>query len=557
MKKALKVILIILGIIVALFVALLALIYIPSPTFEPVAYEPITLDYWPTEGFLVTTPEEQGMDSAKLVEMVKTYQAEHAEDSANSIDSITIIRNGYIVADIYFDPLYPPDTQHVLHSSAKSIIPALVGIAIEQGYIESVDVPVIELFKDQDIRITDDRMAEVTLRDLLTMRTGIRARDSYVYHSEGLWEMFAADNLAEHFFSLPLDAEPGTRFDYSSMAHFMVSAIIEKTTGMDPVSYAREDLFGPLGIEEAAWPTNPDDLGLGFAPMWMKPHDMAKFGLLYLQKGQWDGRQIVPADWVEDSVVPYAYPQNYVDILDGNGKKDPEGSQIAWISYKFLQRFSDGYGYMWWLHKEGYYAAFGTAGQYLIVAPEENLVVMITNSSGDAGVFYSGKLFSDYILEAIQSDQAIAANEAGQNELMALSTPLAPSQTRQAVAELPAIALDVSGETYSLEANHWSMDNFRLVFDPTLDYAVSSFTAKVDEVASIQVGLDGVYRFSQTESRGYAAFGSWTSPNTFEIAYQHIGYSAPTQLTLTFDQDRIDVTEISVLGATTYSGAME
>jgi CubicO group peptidase (beta-lactamase class C family) len=279
--------------------------------------------------------------------------------------------------------------------------------------------------------------------------------------------------------------------------------------------------------------------------------------LLYLQKGQWDGQQIVPADWVEKSIFPYGYPKNYVDILDENGDKDTEASQTAWISYKFLQHFSDGYGYMWWLHKDGYFCAFGTAGQYLIVAPEENLVVMITNSSSDTGVFFPGKIFSDYILEAIQSNEAIAANETAQNELVALSTPPALNQEPQALEELPAIAREISGETYSLEANNWSMDNFQLVFDPALDYAVFSFTAKVDEVASIQVGLDAVYRFSETESGGYAAFGTWTSPNTFEIFYQHIGYSAPIQLTLTFDLDTIVVAEVSVTGSTMYTGNMQ
>jgi CubicO group peptidase (beta-lactamase class C family) len=282
MNKVLKVIFIILGVLAALAAVFLALVYIPSPKFEPVAYDPIAPDYWPTAGFLTSTPEEQGMDSAKLVGMVEAYQEKHAEDPTNSIDSITIIRNGYIVADIYLDPMYPQDTQHVLHSSAKSIMPALIGIAIEQGYIESVDVPVTEFFTDEGFEITDERMAEVTLKDLLTMRTGIRARDSYIYQHEGLWEMFAADDLIEYFFSLPLDAEPGTRFDYSSLAYFMVSAIIEKTTGMDPVSYARENLFDPLGIEDITWSTNPKSPGLGFSPMWMKPHDMGKFGLLYL-----------------------------------------------------------------------------------------------------------------------------------------------------------------------------------------------------------------------------------------------------------------------------------
>jgi len=323
------------------------------------------------------------------------------------------------------------------------------------------------------------------------------------------------------------------------------------------VSYARENLFGPLGIQDPSWPVNPDDLGLGFAPMWIKPHDMAKFGLLYLQKGQWDGQQIVPTGWVKESVFPHAYPKNYVDILDENGDKDAEGSQVAWISNTFLKPFTDGYGYMWWLDKHGNYNALGTAGQYMIVAPEENLVVMITNSSSDMGVFFPGKLFYDHILEAVESDQAIAANETAQSELLALSTPPALTQEPQAVPELGAIAMEISGKTYALEPNNWNKDNFQLVFDPSLDYAMFSFTAKVDEAASIQVGLDGLYRFSETESGGYAAFGTWTSLNTFEIFYQHIGYSAPAQLSLSFDQDRINVTEISVIGSSTYSGTMQ
>jgi CubicO group peptidase (beta-lactamase class C family) len=555
--KVLKVILIVTSVIAVLYGALVVYAYIPSPKFEPADYEPIRPDYWPTDEFRTSTPEEQGMDSAKLVEMVNVYQENHAKNSANAIDSITIVRNGYVVADIYLDPLYPPDTKHVMHSSAKSIVPALVGIAIEQGYIESVDVPVIEFFQDRAFEITDERIKEVTRQDLLTMRTGIRARDSVYYQYEGLWKMLAADDFVAYFFSLPLDAEPGTRFDYSSLAYFMVAAIIEQTTGMDPVSYARENLFDPLGIDDITWATNPDDLGLGFAPMWMKPYDMAKFGLLYLQKGQWDGQQIVPADWIEESVYPYAYPKNYVDILDENGKMDAEASRAAWISYKLLIPFSDGYGYMWRLDKNGSYNAFGTAGQYLIVAPEENMVVMVTNSSTDLGPFFPGKLFNDYILRAVQSDGGIAANQAAHDELVALSAPPTLDQEPQAVAELPATALDISGKTYSLETNNWNKDNYQLVFDPARDYAVFSFTARVDEVASIQVGLDGVYRFSETESGGYAAFGTWTSANTFEIHYQHIGYSAPSQLSLSFDRDRIQVTEISVTGSTAYSGKIE
>jgi CubicO group peptidase (beta-lactamase class C family) len=557
MKKWKKVMLIILGIVAVLIVAFLTYAYIPSPKFEALVYQPIVLDYWPTDGFRTSTPEAQGMDSAKLVEMVQAYQEDHAKNPTNSIDSITIIRNGYIVADLYFNPLYPKETKHVIHSCTKSIMSALIGIAIEQGYIESVNVPVIDFFSDKEIEITDDRIKEVTLKDLLTMQTGIRTRDSYLYGYDGLFETMATDDWAAHFFTFPIDLEPGTRFDYSNLASFMLSAIIQESTGMDTLSYARENLFDPLGIEDVYWETSPKGIHTGFARMWLKPHDLAKFGLLYLQQGQWDGQQIVSADWILESLSPHAYPKNVVDVLDENGKKDADASSVAWVSHKFFKSFADGYGYQWWLDKEGNFNALGTSGQYLIVAPEENLVVMVTNSSSDTGVFFPGKLFYDYILKAVISDGEIAPNQPSQSELVDYAEPPALQQEPQPVAELPAIAPEISGETYALEANRWNYDNFQFVFDPELEYAEFSYTAKVHEAASFQVGLDGVYRFSETEIGKFAAVGTWTSPDTFEISYQQIGYSAPVKFIFTFDQDMIEVTEISLVGTAAWSGVVE
>jgi len=557
MKNLRKVMLIVLGILAALVVGVLALIYVPSPKFEPVAYEPIAPDYWPTEGFRVSTPEEQGMSSEKLVDMLAYYEEQRAEDSEIAIDSISIVRNGCLVADVYLNPLYPADTRHVIHSCTKSVMSALIGIAIEQGHIESVDVPVVDFFADKDIEITDQRMAEVTLKDLLTMQTGIRSQDSYLYGWRGLFEAMATDDWVAYTLSLPMDVEPGTRFDYSNLSSFLLSAIISETTGMDTLSYARENLFDRLGIEDVQWETSPQGIGVGFARMWLRPHDMAKFGMLYLQQGQWDGKQIVPAAWVEESLTPHAYPKNYHDILDEHGRKDWEASQTNWVSAKFLRPFSDGYGYQWWLDRGGAYNALGTSGQYIMVAPEENLVVVVTSSARGMGAFFPAKLLNKYILPAIGSDEAIAANGVAQSELVARSEPPELDVEPQAVPELPAIALEISGETYSLHENRFNYDDFRFVFDPALDTATFSYTAKVHDVASFRVGLDNVYRFTDTAIGPFAAYGSWTAPDTFEVTYQHIGYSAPAQFALTFDQDAIEVREVSLTGTYTYSGKAE
>ena len=192
-----------------------------------------------------------------------------------------------------------------------------------------------------------------------------------------------------------------------------------------------------------------------------------------------------------------------------------------------------------------------------MVAPEANLVVMVTNSSSDMGVFFPGKLFYDYILPAIESNEAIAANEAAHSELAELSGPPVLNLEPQAVPELPAIALEISGETYALETNRWNYDNFQFVFEPALDNATFSYTAKVHDVASLRVGLDNVYRFTDTDIGPFAAIGTWTAPDTFELSCQHIGYSAPAQFIFTFNQDYIDVTEVSLTGSYTYSGQMQ
>lgn len=544
----------ILGILAALIVGLLALVYIPSPKFEPVVYEPVAPDYWPTDGFQMSSPEEQGMDSAILVDMVEFYQKSHAENPTTSIDSITIIRNGYVVADLYFNPLYPEDTSHIVHSCTKSIMSALIGIAIEQGYIASIDVPMVDFFEDKAHMITDERMTDITIEDLLSMKTGIRSRDYHIYQYEGWFEMLGTDDWVGHILSLPVDAEPGERFDYSNMSSFLLSAIIQEATGMDTLMYARENLFDPLGIKDIYWETSPQGIGIGSSRMWLKPHDMAKFGLLYLQQGQWNGEQIVPIEWIQESITPHAYPKNYVAALDANGDNDYDASRSNWASAKFFRAFGDGYGYQWWLDKSGSYSAVGVSGQYIMVVPEQNLVMVVTSSSSGLGVFFPKKLLDNYVLPAVESDVAIEANEAAQWELEQFSDPPLLDVEPTVVTELPPIALEISGQTYTLEVNNWNYDNFQFAFVPAQDFAEFSFTRRVHDVASFQVGLDGVYRYTETGIGTIAAYGDWSSPDTFEVFYQWVGYSAPDHLTITFVQDTIEVTETSVTGSTTFLG---
>ena len=557
MKKAIKIGLVILGVLLVLVLAFLALVYIPSPKFEPVAHKAIAPQFWPTKQWQNSTPEEQGLDSGKLVEMVEFYQEKRAENKQVRIDSFTVIRNGYVVADLYFNPLYPQDSAHIIHSCTKSIMSLLIGIAIDEGFLKSVDTPVYDIFKDQGYTVSDERMKKVTVKHLLAMNTGIRSQDDRPYKYRGLFKVQHTQNWVETFLKLPMDVEPGVRFDYSNLASFMLSAVIQKTTGMDTLSFAKERLFSPLGIHEVQWEKNLQGIYIGWARMWLKPHDMAKIGLLYLQKGRWNNEQILPAKWVTESVTPHSYPKNYKDILDENGVKNSEESGGNWIATKFLKPFQDGYGYQIWLDGSGSYAAMGTSGQYIMVNPEKNLIVVATSKLTGLDTFLPLKMIEDFVLPAIKSDKALPPQEQFQKQLATFSKPPKSSFQATNVPKLPETALRISGAIYQMDKNDWNYNNFQLKFDSNRDFAELNYTAKLGEVIKMRVGLDNVPRMTETNNQTYAGVGHWSADSTFTVMYEVVGYSTQDQWNFTFSDTTLIVEEINeITGKKTYSGMM-
>lgn len=556
MKKILKITTIsILSLIILLLLLMtLGIVITNKPQMQKISYEPVNPDYWPTQEWLTSTPEEQGMDSVKLLEMVEFYGEQHLKNEKISIDSITIVRNGYIVADVYLNPLFPNDTKHMIHSCTKSIMSSLIGIAIEEGYIGDVDVLVLDIFDDKNIDNVDAKTKTLTLKNLLTMQTGLHSQDSYLYQWKGLFKMQTTDNWTEYILNLPFEAEPGNRFDYSNMASFLLSAIIQKTTGMDTLSFAREHLFDPLEIKDIQWEKSPMGIDIGWARMWLKPHDMAKIGLLYLQKGRWESQQIIPARWVEESLTAHSFPKKYRYVYNEKSKVDRMVSGGLWMFTNLARPFADGYGYQWWLDKSGKYSAVGAGGQFIMVVPKENLVVVCTSKLSGADSFFPAKMLDKYILQAIVSDESIDANETAQYELSLLSEPPSQVVKPKPFQELPELAREISGKTYSLDANPWKYNNFKLIFDPEKDYAEFSYTAKENDVVNYRIGLNGVHQFTEINDNTYAAVGSWTFPNTFSIDCEIIGYSTKDKWNFTFDEDEILVEEVGVTGKYSYGG---
>jgi len=341
--------------------------------------------YWPTEGWQTSTPEEQGMDSEILVDMMNVIQS---EEPSYNIDSITIIRNGYMVFDTTFYP-FQPDTKHIVHSCTKSIVSALVGIAIEQGNIESVQHPVLDLFPERTAANLTDEKEAMTLEDVLIMATGLECRDSYLYNWSGLSKMRQSEDWVQYVLDLPIAEKPGTKFEYCNSASFLLSAIIQETTGTNTLVFAKENLFSPLGISDLTWPSNPQGINIGWGELHMLPHDMAKIGHLYLNGGMWEEKQVISSDWVETSTRKH-------------------------ISANTLE---DGYGYQWWVDDSGIYMALGYAGQYIVVLPEKEMVVVFTSDLEDNNFFIPRFLVDDFIIPTAKSDMPLPANQDGLTKL--------------------------------------------------------------------------------------------------------------------------------------------
>ena len=330
------------------------------------------------------------MDSEMLAQMFDTIRERDDE-----VDSVTVIRNGYLVADAAIYP-FRPGSRHVIHSCTKSIVSALVGIAIDEGYVEGVDRPLLEFFPGRTVAHLDANKEAMTLEHVLTMATGWECRDSYLYRWRGLREMERSQDWVQFMLDLPMAEQPGTRFEYCNGASFVLSAIIQETTGVSALEFAQMHLFGPLGISDVVWPSNPQGISVGWGELRMRPHDMAKIGYLYLNEGRWDGEQIVPAAWVAAST------RKHVSAT-----------------------LQDGYGYQWWVRDDGLYMALGYAGQFIFVVPEKDLVVVFTSELAEEDFYTPQALLDDFVIPAAASPVPLPANPDGVARLEASIEALA------------------------------------------------------------------------------------------------------------------------------------
>lgn len=314
-----------------------------------------------------STPEEQGVSSAQVRAFV-----EAADQKITSMHSFMLVRHGRVVAEGWWKP-EAADKPHVLWSLSKSFASTAVGLAVAEGKF-SIDDPVLKFFPEDAPASPSDNLQAMRVRDLLTMSAG---------HDKEV-RLTREEPWTRTFLAHPVPAKPGERFLYNTPATYMLSAIVQKTTGQTVLDYLRPRLFEPLGIDNPQWGESPQGISLGGYGLSVRTEDIAKFGQLYLQKGQWQGRPLLPAAWIEQATAK--------QVSNGsNPEKDWE----------------QGYGFQFWRCRHGAYRGDGKDGQFCIVLPEHDAVVAMTANTPDMPGQLN--LVWEYLLPAFKSD-ALPAN---------------------------------------------------------------------------------------------------------------------------------------------------
>ena len=318
---------------------------------EVVDYTPLPGDEWE-----VSTPEEQGLDPMLVAELY--FNAAELE----TIYSLLVIKDGYLIAEDYFNE-GSVDQKDRLQSVTKSYTSALVGIALEQSYMSSVDQKMLDFFPEVANQVADPRKEQITIRHLLQMRAGYPWEET----DQVLWDGLLSGHYPPLIEEFPLTADPGTEFQYSNLTSNWLGIIIDRATGTNLKAFAEEHLFSAINVEAGEWGQDAEGHNNGCGDLHFSARDAAKFGLLYLNDGVYDGKQVISTDWVHDSL------QRYSENINATG-----GFPANWgLSFGDI-----GYGYQWWSAKTGdhhFDFAWGHGGQLIVLVDEFDMVIVLTS----------------------------------------------------------------------------------------------------------------------------------------------------------------------------------
>lgn len=440
-----------------------------------------------------STPEAQGVSSSAILQFV---------EAANKIDamhSFMLVRHGHVIAEGWWGP-YSANHRHELYSLSKSFTSTAVGLAIAEGKL-NLDDPVLKFFPEDGPAEPSKNLKEMTVRNLLSMSAGHQS-EAAVAASKQPW--------TKTFLAQKVPFKPGTHFLYNTPATYMLSAIVQKVTGQTVLEYLQPRLFEPLGIREPTWGTSPQGISLGGYGLSVRTEDIARFGQLYLQKGKWGDKQLVPASWIEQATSK--------QVSNGNGGKSD---------------WAQGYGFQFWRSRHGCYRGDGAFGQFCLVMPEQDAVLAITSGVKDMqGIL---NLVWDKLLPAMQSTSLpadAATHSTLQKKLASLTLPVVPVGST-------TIPMEVLGKKYTFPANDQKIEVVALEKGKSDNQLVLLLQCNGGKEQRVAIGSDnwltGRLSYSTYPDQAIALNGAWTSKSTYTLKVCF--NETPFILTLNLDFD--------------------
>ena len=457
-----------------------------------------------------STPEREGVSSSAILSFVQAV-----DTAVDAMNSFMLVRHGRVIAEGWWTP-YDAGTPHILYSLSKSFTSTAVGLAIAEGKL-SLDDPVLEFFPEDAPAQPSANLRAMRIRDLLRMQTGHVTEPSFITPADST---LRDATWARRFLMHPVTFKPGTHFLYNSGATYMLSAIVQKVTGQTVRDYLTPRLFVPLGIESPTWVSSPQGINAGAYGLAVRTEDIAKLGQLYVQKGVWNGKQLISSAWVDAAT----------------SRQTSNGSAPT-------SDWDQGYGYQFWRSRHDTYRGDGAFGQYMMVMPQYDAVVAITSGVRDMQAVMN--LVWDKLLPAFSSSP-LADNAPARGALQAKLARLSvgmPSGRPNA-----SLATRVIGRWYDLPENDRGIKAVSLDFTASAP-ALLVRTAAGETRTPIGMGTwvrsrtafnNGIDRMlSVLPQPAVAASGGWTTDSTFTVKL--IAPETPFYSTLvfTFDGDKL------------------
>lgn len=362
-----------------------------------------------------SSPEKEGVASKGIIQFLDA-----AAKSKTEFHSFMLLRHGKVIAEGWWNP-YRADLKHTLYSCSKSFTATAVGFAIQEKLL-SLNDKIISFFPYELPDTVSAYLSELTIKDALSMSDG--------QDPDPTFKIGVDSNWVRAFLATPVLNKPGTKFLYNSLGTYMLSAIVQKVTGQKVIDYLKPRLFDPLGIQGIDWETDTKGINTGGWGLRLHTEDMAKFAELFLQKGKWGNKQIIPASWVEEAST--------VKII-----QHPELPQ----SKRDSSDWEQGYCYQMWRCKNNAYRGDGAFGQYMIVMPDQDAVLAITAETADMQEEIN--LVWQYLLPAMHKEKLPVDKKAAtqlQQKIRALAVPIP-------VKNNSVVAASVSGKNFAIEQN--------------------------------------------------------------------------------------------------------